>query len=182
MENLETPNDLHDLALKLADGLKKEREAIDSIKQSVDLQLHALRTQNREQVEETTLQTSLQVNTLQKLRNDREQIVVEMADLLNVPEERTRLNMLVIALASELTDKELKTELAALAAELPEEAAAAKDSCKELAYSLQYALHLGQSMIEAIHGTTVPAPVQVYTAKGNKELSSNHRMMVNEIG
>ena len=170
------------LASELVDGLNKEREAIQVIKSQVDLQLNALRAQNRLLVEDTTLKTSQEVNTLQKLRNQREAIIGEMAAELQIDESRTGLTSLVIALASELPNKSLKSKLATLATELPEEAAAVKDSCKELAYSLQYALHLGQSMIEAVHGATSPPPVQVYTATGNKKLSPSKRMMVNKVG
>ena len=170
------------LVKELIDGLSKEREAIGVIKSQVDLQLNALRAQNRLLVEDTTLKTSQEVNTLQKLRNNREAIIGEMAELLSLQEGKTSLKSLVISLATELPDRGLKSKLATLAAELPEDAAAVKESCKELAYSLQYALHLGQSMIEAVHGATSPPPVQVYTATGNKKLSSSQRMMVNKVG
>ena len=141
-----------------------------------------MRNQDRGLIEETTLMTSQEVNTLQRLRNSRDELVDEMASLLNLGDDKKRLNSLVIALASELPDKELKSQLAGLAATLPAEAAQVKDSCKELAYSLQYALHLGHAMIEAVHGAASPPPVQVYTAKGNKELSTSRRMMINQVG
>ncbi len=182
MENKEREAHLATLAQKLADGLALEREAIGGIKTHVGVQLEALRKQDRTQVEDATQMTSLEVNTLQKLRNNRDEIVDEMATLLKLKEDNTRLKPLVMALASEIKDRPLKSRLATLAEELPQEAASAKESCKELAYSLQYALHLGQSIIQAVHGAASPPPVQVYTASGNKELSSNRRMMVNKIG
>ncbi len=182
MDKQEKEAHLVELAQKLADGLQGEREAIDGIRIQVDLQLQALRDQDRTRVEDTTLMTSQGVNSLQKLRNSRDEVVGEMASLLNLEPDNTRLTPLFIALASEIEDKSLKSRLAALAAELPEEAALAKDSCRELAYSLQYALHLGQSIIQAVHGAGSPPPVQIYTATGNKELSSSRRMMVNKVG
>lgn len=182
MEKNKKDSKLTALAQQLAEGLQHERAALGLIKSHLDRQLQALRQQDREVVEDTTLNTSQKVNSLQQLRNERDEIVKSMARILNLKEEKTRLQPLIIALATELKDKELKAKLATLAAELPEEAASIKDSCKELAYSLQYALHLGQSLIEAIHGATSPTPVQIYTAKGNKELATNRRMMVNKVG
>ncbi len=170
------------LAEQLATGLQGEREALNGIKLHVDRQLSALRQQDREIIEDTTLLTSQEINSLQKLRNQREQIISKMARLLNLSKDKQKLKSLAIALATELPDRELKANLAELAAELPEDAASVKESCKELAYSLQYALHLGQSLIEAIHGATSPPPVQIYTATGNKKLSSNRRMMINKVG
>lgn len=182
MEKKKKQATLTELAQELAAGLQEERSAIGDIKIYVDRQLQALKKQDRNAVEEATLMTSQEVNTLYKLRNQREDIVQKMAGLLKIKQEKPKLKSLVIALASEIKDRDVKSQLATLAAELPEEASMAKDSCKELAYSLQYALHLGQNLIEAIHGSTTPAPVKVYTAAGNKELSSNHRMMVNKVG
>ncbi len=170
------------LANELVDGLKKEQDAIGVIKSQVNLQLSALRAQNRLLLEDTTLTTSQEVNTLQKLRDQRENIVTEMTEVLDLNESKTGLKSLVIAVATELPDNALKSKLAALAAELPEDASAVKENCKELAYSLQYALHLGQSLIEAVHRATSPPPIQVYTATGNKKLAPNKRMMVNKIG
>ena len=182
MDTTKKDSKLTRLAVQLAEGLQHERAALGIIKTHLDRQLQALRQQDREEVQETTLNTSQKVNSLQQLRTERDEIVKSMAKILNLKEEKTRLQPLIIALASELKDKELKAKLATLAAELPEEAASIKDSCKELAYSLQYALHLGQSLIEAIHGAASPPPVQIYTARGNKELTSNRRMMVNKVG
>ena len=182
MDKKEREANLTELAQRLAEGLQMERKAISGIQTHVDVQLQALREQDRTRVEDATLMTSQEVNTLQKLRNNRDIIVDEMAMLLDLKQEKARLKPLVIALATELEDRPLKSHLASLAAEIPEAAASAKNSCKELAYSLQYALHLGQSIIQAVHGAGSPPPVQVYTATGNKELSSNRRMMVNKIG
>ena len=182
MDKKDKEANLAELAHKLAEGLQQEREAISGIKTQVEVQLEALRNQDRVQVEDATLVTSQEVNTLQKLRNNRDTIVDEMVELLNLKHGKARLKPLVIALATELKDRPLKSRLSSLVAELPEEAASAKESCKELAYSLQYALHLGQSIIQAVHGAASPPPVKIYTAKGNKELSSNRRMMVNEVG
>lgn len=173
---------LQGLVEELVAGLEQERVALQGIRNQVSLQLDALRAQDRNSVEETTLQTSQEVNNLQKLRLDREDRVNKVATLLDIKQSEVPLKTLVIALASELQDKSLKSQLANLASELPAEAASVKESCKELAYSLQYALHLGQSFIEAIHGASSPPPVQIYTAEGNKKLSTSRRMMVNQVG
>lgn len=182
MDKQEKRAQLTELAQQLAKRLQNESAAMSGIKTHVDRQLGALRKHDRELIEDTTLMTSQEVNTLHKMRNERNEIVSKMARILNLKKGKTRLKPLVIALASELPDRELKSQLAQLAADLPEEATAVKESCKELAYSLQYALHLGQSLIEAIHGATSPAPVQIYTATGNKKLAANRRMMVNKVG
>jgi hypothetical protein len=57
-----------------------------------------------------------------------------------------------------------------------------REKSRQLAYSLQYALHLGHAIIEAVQGAGSPPPIQVYTAAGETRLPANRRVMINQVG
>lgn len=182
METIEEPRPLEDAVRTLIDGLNKEHQSIEALKKHVETQLKALHNQEREVIEETTQHASQEVNRLQKLRNVREQALQEIIPMLKLPGTDLPLANVITALQSELGDHELTEALRALSNNIPEDALATRERCKELAYSLQYALHLGHELIGSIQGATVPPPVQVYTADGHKKLPTSRRMMVNKVG
>lgn len=182
METTEAPHPLEDAARDLIDGLYQEHKSIEALKKHVEAQLKALHNQERETVEETTQRASQEVNRLQKLRTSRDQALQEITPILGLENPAPSLSEVIAALQSELGDHELTEALRNLNNSIPEDALATRERCKELAYSLQYALHLGHELIGSIQGATVPPPVQVYTADGNKKLPTSRRMMVNKVG
>ncbi len=182
MEMTEEPRPLEDAARALIEGLSREHKSIEALKKHVEAQLKALHNQERELIEETTQHASQEVNRLQKLRNKRAEALQKLTPLLGLESPDVPLADVITALQSELGDHELTKALDSLSTTIPGDALATRERCKELAYSLQYALHLGHELIGSIQGATVPPPVQVYTADGHKKLPTSRRMMVNKVG
>jgi hypothetical protein len=182
MEPIEAIHPLHDAARALIEGLNREHQSIEALRGQVELQLEALHRHERETIEESTQSASQEVNTLQKLRTERDQIVRQVHLILGTDAPDVSLAKLIETLELELGDGNLVEELKALHTTLPTEAAATRERCRELAFSLQYALHFGHDLIEAIQRASAPPPVQVYTAEGSQKLPSSRRMMVNKIG
>ena len=93
-----------------------------------------------------------------------------------------RLSLFIEKLEENPCDEDSLNTIKELSQRIPLEAQKIRENSKELAYSLQYALHLGHQMIEAIQGAVSYPPILIYTAEGSKKLSASKRMMVNKIG
>lgn len=152
------------------------------LKKHLDEQLHAVRTQERSTIEHLTAETSTVVNTLQRLQHEKENYMQLLFKALNIENAPLSVENVIELLEKTDSNQEQVSALKQLFERIPNEAKAIRESSKELAYSLQYALHLGHQMIEAIQGAISFPPVLIYTAEGNKKLSASKRMMVNKVG
>ena len=182
------------LAQDLIRDLVREEQAIQSLNSHITAQLDALRSQKRELIEDLTLEASQDLNSLRGIRAERELHLKALVSLINrhledAPldagqdsTESPKISALVELLANVEHDAETCNELKNLGERIPAQAKEARERCMELAYSLQYALHIGHQFIEAIHGATSFPPMLVYTADGDKKTSASKRMMVNKVG
>ena len=182
MEISEEPQTLKSLAESLAAGLTQEQEAILALRTTVESQIQALYSREREAIEDTTLQTSQDVHTLEQLRSKREEHLTLISSRLGHHKKLDSLAETIPLLESRLDDDELLGQLRTLFEAIPDEAEQTQEKCRQLTYSLQYALHLGHAIIEAVQGAGSPPPIQVYTTDGEKKIPSSRRMMVNKIG
>ena len=155
---------------------------MDALKDHIDEQLKAVRSQERSKLEALTAETSSIVNALQQFQNEKDEYIQQLAKLMDIDKSSLSLEPIINKLEEYPCDEELLANLKALFHQIPQGAQAVRERSKELAYSLQYALHLGHQMIEAIQGAVSYPPILIYTAEGSKKLSASKRMMVNKIG
>ena len=180
--NQNTPSTtVKDLTQALVNDLQKEEISIEILEKHLDGQLAALRSQERSSLEELTLQTSNEVNNLHILQNSKLEHIRLLSEQLTPDATNASLDTIIAAMEQSFDDA-LVVSLKQLHARIPERAVAVREKSKELAYSLQYALHLGHQMIEAIQGATSSPPMLIYTAAGSKKISASKRMMVNKVG
>ena len=176
------PNKVEELVQALISNLTNQEHNMDALKQHIDEQLSALRSQERSTLEQLTAETSGIVSTLQQLQNEKDNHIQLFSELLGLDIKLTTIETIIQKLQDDQADEQLIQNLKQLFKRIPERAQAIRDSSKELAYSLQFALHLGHQMIEAIQGAVSYPPILIYTAEGSKKLSASKRMMVNKVG
>lgn len=169
----------------LVDDLEKEKDSIEALETHLSEQLLVVRSQERDSLEDLTLKTSNEVNRLQILQGAKKEHLKLLGEQIGSKTETFTIDSLIASIESSLeedVEKGLMQSLKSLHASLPERAQSVRDKSRELAYSLQYALHLGHQMIEAIQGATSHPPMLIYTAVGSKKISASKRMMVNKVG
>ena len=171
-----------ELTLSLIDNLQNQERSMATLKEHIDKQLHAVRSQERITLEKLSADTSTVVSTLQLLQTEKDKHIKLFSKLLDLEYSSTTLDTIIKKLEEDQIKEETLTTLKELFKSIPLRAKTIRDGSKELAYSLQYALHLGHQMIEAIQGAVSYPPILVYTAEGSKKLSASKRMMVNKVG
>ena len=181
MERFEEQPIYHSLAEELAAGLEQELDALEALRAAIERQISALYRQERETIEATTSQTSQHVHTLEHLRKERDARLAALEAFAGDEAIRSLRDALPI-LETRIDDAPLIERLRTLGAAIPSAAESTRQACRQLAFSLQYALHLGHSIIEAVQGAGTPPPIQIYTAEGETRIPSNRRIMVNQVG
>ena len=182
MDHSETSTSVKELAQALANNLEKEERILKALRTHIDAQLVALRNQQRSQIEELTDEASRDVHSLQLLQAQREDHVHALRTQLGLDPGSNSIDELIKVLKTIDENNELFNAIESLREQIPSQAEITRNKCKELAYSLQYALHIGHQFIEAIQGATSYPPMLVYTAAGSKKVSATKRMMVNKVG
>ncbi|MBX2819989.1 MAG: hypothetical protein KTR29_09925 [Rhodothermaceae bacterium] len=173
---------IEELTQALIGNLTKQEQKMIALKKHIDEQLTAVRAQERDALDTLTAETSSIVNALQLLQNEKNSHIQLFSTLLDMDTSSTSTDAIIEKLKENEFDEELTSTLKQLFERIPLNAQAIRESSKELAYSLQYALHLGHQMIEAIQGAVSYPPILIYTAEGSKKLSASKRMMVNKVG
>lgn len=173
---------IEELTRALITNLTNQEQGMADLKNHIDEQLTALRSQERSTLESLTAETSSIVSNLHSLQSERKKQIKLFSGLLELDPSIDSIEPIITKLEQESIEEGQVKTLKELHKSIPLAARAIKDRSKELAYSLQYALHLGHQMIEAIQGAVSYPPVLVYTAEGSKKLSASKRMMVNKVG
>jgi|GEM_PF-4900148 len=173
---------IEELTQALIGNLTKQEQNMIALKKHIDEQLTAVRSQERDTLDTLTAETSSIVSALQLLQNEKNSHIQAFNTLLDMDKSSTSIDTIIEKLKETEFDEELVSTLNQLFERIPLNAQAIRESSKELAYSLQYALHLGHQMIEAIQGAVSYPPILIYTAEGSKKLSASKRMMVNKVG
>ena len=173
---------IEELTHALINTLMYQEQGMKDLRNHIEEQLTALRSQERTTLETLTAETSSIVNTLQQLQSEKERHILLFGELFDLDSTSTSLESVIHILEDSSHNERQLDLLKQLFERIPVAAQEIRDSSKELAYSLQYALHLGHQMIEAIQGAVSYPPILIYTAEGSKKLSASKRMMVNKVG
>ena len=176
------PQPVSQLAESLIELLSREKAIVENMGETMTQQLIAIRSQNREGVEEATLATSREISQLMALQMDRnkqiETLTKAMGDFTNLQ----RLEDLAEHLMSNPATKESGEKILELHNTLKHTANATRERGRELTYTLQYAMHLGHSLLETVQTMSGAASVELYTAAGKREKTRPSRSFVNQIG
>ena len=175
-------NHVDELTEALITTLSNQEQSMASLKTHIEEQLKALRSQERSTLENLTAETSGIISTIQQLQTERDSHIQKLGSSMGMELDTLSIEPVIKKLEEYPCDEQHLKAIKELSQRIPLEAQAIRESSKELAYSLQYALHLGHQMIEAIQGAVSYPPILIYTAEGNKKLSASKRMMVNKIG
>lgn len=171
-----------ELAEALITTLSNQEQSMAALKTHIEEQLIALRSQDRSALENLTAETSGIVSSIHQLQTQRDDNLQQLATSMGIELDSISIEPVIKKLEEYPCDEEHLKTIKELSQRIPLEAHSIRESSKELAYSLQYALHLGHQMIEAIQGAVSYPPILIYTAEGSKKLSASKRMMVNKIG
>ncbi len=182
MKKTDIPASTAELARSLLKDLEKEKSTIERLNTCIADQLGALRNRERTVLDELTCEASQDLNALQQLQHKKEERVAKLAGGLGLEPASPGLDDVIQALEASSEFGAIGTELRRLSDTIPKKAHSTRERCKELAYSLQYALHLGHQFIEAIQGATSYPPMLIYTAEGSKKMAANKRIMINKVG
>ena len=111
MELIEEPRTLQRLAETLAAGLSQEQAAVQALRATVEEQIQALHKQDRNGVEDTTLQTSQEIHTLDRLREERARNIETLIEYLGLQEQASDLQSIIPALEEKLQAPQLIEQL-----------------------------------------------------------------------
>ena len=168
-------------ALQIARTLEKEKDALDRLISSFSIQLEAVREQKIDVLEEATLKTSREVQQLTLLKHERRKQVAAIIEETGM-EPPSTFSTFLEEWNGYQTDEQTKHQILEVYQAIKQMVGDAQSKGSELAYTLQYALHLGQEILQSIQGINAPPAIQLYDKQGNTSLSHPARSFVNKIG
>mgnify|MGYP000076975427 CR=1 FL=1 len=169
------------LVQQLIDTLHQELALFAELEHCLEAQLGALRQRSLEALEEAAMATSERLTRLERLEQTRLR--------------QGRLLRRILGLDPLASGEQLLTAVAAL----PEGASAAQTlrqlqqalqaqqerarrQCETLEFSLQYAIRIGQELLEFLQELEQPATARIYTPTGRTTQAAPPHPVVNQVG
>lgn len=184
---METPHppeapSLPEQARWLAEKLDEERSALQALEASIESQMVALRARESAEVRESTISANERLHVLTRLHEEQEAMLAGIAAAIGWEGQPATIRAVADHLEREIGDHETAQRLRASRTSLMELAAETKEKSEELAYTLQYALHLGKELIQTVQSVHQPEPVSLYTPRGKTTIGGKSRPIVNRMG
>ncbi len=173
---------LLDQSRRLAEKLGEHREALRALEASIEAQMAAMRTRESAEVRETTLSANDRLHALTGLYEEQEALMAGIAASLGWEDDRPSIVKLAAHLEQVRGGEETARALLEARTAITDLAAVTREKSEELAYTLQYALHLGKELIQAVQAVHQPVPISLYTPRGKTTISGKTRPIVNRMG
>ncbi|MDZ4700595.1 MAG: flagellar export chaperone FlgN [Rhodothermales bacterium] len=173
---------LLDQSRRLAGKLDEHRAALRALEASIEAQMAAMRTRESAEVRETTLSANDRLHALTRLYEEQEALMAGIAASLGWEDDRPSIVKLAAHLEQVRGGEETARALLETRTAITELAAVTREKSEELAYTLQYALHLGKELIQAVQAVHQPVPISLYTPRGKTTIGGKTRPIVNRMG
>lgn len=177
------PNGPAALASSLVETLEEERASLTRMHDQFDRQIAAIRDRDDEEIERVTLRTNDEVNILARLKQARDRQIRLLGRILRIEGEVTSLRDISDALMRSADTASVGERVAHLREQVRGQAQATQERCRDLEFAIQYAVHLGRELLQAVQGIDTAAGGKHYTSKGGMvESQSSNRSFLNKIG
>lgn len=166
------------LVASLVETLESEHASLARLTGHFERQIEALRGRRQDLIDEATSETSDEVNALARLKQIRDRQMRLLGRVLRLESDGTSIQDVARSLDADAAP--LAARLIELRDQIRSQASQAQDRCRDLEFTLQYAVHLGRELLHAMQG--VDAPPVHYTSKGDAVESAGNRSFLNRVG
>jgi hypothetical protein len=170
------------LADSLVATLEQEYDALVDLHNRIDHQLEALRARDGEAMEMAAFEANQTTTLLSRLTQARERQMRLLGKLLHIDTEQVSLQRIADRLGSKAATSPAAERIRETRRQVLSQAAETQHHCEELDFALRYALRLGEEMLVVLRGLEAPPQNNIYTAKGNKAMSSSSISLVDRMG
>lgn len=171
------------LAATLLETLEEEFASLARMQDQFDRQIAAVRDHDQEGVEETAIRTSDEVNILTRLKQTRDRQTRLLGRVLRLEGDVISMTEISNALLSGAATADVGARVAELREKVRDQAQLTQERCRDLEFALQYAVHLGRELLQAVQGIDTPAGGRHYTSSGSTvESKSGQRSLLNRVG
>jgi hypothetical protein len=171
------------LASSLLETLEEEHGSLLRMHRQFDQQLAAIRSQDHELIESAALITNDEVNILARLKQKRDRQIRLLGRVLRLEGETVSIKDVAAAFLLSSDTAGVGTDILELRERIRAQALRTQERCRDLEFALDYSVHLGRELLQALQGIEAPAGGRHYTSKGGTvESTPGTRSFVNRIG
>lgn len=183
MQSEQQPKGPASLAATLLETLREEHDALARMQDQFDRQIAAIREHDERAIEATAIRTSDEVNILARLKQTRDRQTRLLGRVLRLEGDTITMEDVSESLEGGAATKEIGTQLKEMREKVRAQAQLTQERCRDLEFAIQYAVHLGRELLQAIQGIDPNAGGRHYTSRGSTvESSSGQRSLLNRIG
>ncbi|MEX1054789.1 MAG: hypothetical protein WED81_02100, partial [Rhodothermales bacterium] len=96
--------------------------------------------------------------------------------------DHAKVGELAVRLAQAPDTREIASHITDLVSKIKQQALFTQGRCRDLEFSLQYAVQLSRELLQAIQGINQPSGGRHYTSKGGTVESASTRSLLNRVG
>lgn len=171
------------LASSLLDTIEAEHASLVRMHDHFERQIAAVRERDHEHIERAALHTSDEVNVLARLMQTRNRQIRLLGRVLRLEEFEVSIREVAEALERSGDCDAVGARILDLRETIRSQAVRTQDRCRDLEFALEYSVHLGHELLEAITGVDDPSGGRHYTSDGGAvESSSGKRSILNRVG
>lgn len=183
MQSEQQPKGPESLAATLLETLEEEHASLARMQDQFDRQLASIRERDQEGIEETAVRTSDEVNILARLKTTRDRQIRLIGRVLRLEGDVLSVKEITDALENAPATTEIGRRLSDLRMQIREQARLTQERCRDLEFALQYAVHLGRELLQAVQGIDTPGGGRHYTSRGSTvESTGGQRSLLNRMG
>lgn len=171
------------LATSLLETLQEEHQSLLRMHDQFEQQLTGIRNQDHDLIESAALIANDEVNILGRLKQQRDRQVRLLGRVLRL--EGDTVAMAAIAESLQLSEDTAVTgtDILAMRDKIRDQALQTQERCRDLEFAIEYSVHLGRELLQAIQGVDASGGGRHYTSKGGMvDDAPGARSFVNRIG
>lgn len=177
-----TPPGPEAMVSSLIATLQDEYDSLARLLGHFDDHILALRSREKEGIDEATHRTNDEISVLANLKNQRDRKLRLLGRVLHVEGDHTTIEDVSRRLDADEATAEAAETIRRLRRDIWAEAVRTRKRCHDLAFALEYAVHLGRDLLQALQGSPSAGTTKVYTPKGGAIESPGTSSFVNKVG
>lgn len=171
------------LAEAFLDTLEEEHTALLRMHDHFEKQLEAVRRRDHDLIESAAVQTSDEVNVLARLRQIRSRQIRLLGRILRLESGSASIGEIAAALEKDGSTTDIGSRIMHMRETVRTQASQTQERCRDLEFALDYSIHLGHELLEAITGANESGGGRHYTPDGGTvESTSGKRSFLNRVG
>lgn len=170
------------LAGSLLETLKDEFASLCRLRGHFDDHILALRTREKNGIDEATHRTNDEINLLAGLKHQRDRKMRLLGRVLRIEAVDPTIEELAERLSAGEATAEAGAEILRLRRNIRAEAVRTSNRCRDLEFALEYAVHLGRDLLQVLQGVSPAGATSVYTPGGGTVDASRTSSFVNRVG